>query len=113
MKQIPQHLYLGEKKQDGIDAELYFILAINRQYLSIDELIVCGREGKESSNPIHLINRCTFIVFYFIYLFIFGHTIRLAGSQFPDRGLNPRPWQWKLRILTTRLPGNSLDALMH
>ena len=26
------------------------------------------------------------------------------GSYFPDRGLNPGPWQWKPRITTIRLP---------
>ena len=32
---------------------------------------------------------------------------RLAGSQFPDQGLNPGPLQWKCRVLTTGQPGNS------
>ena len=26
-----------------------------------------------------------------IFFFFFGHTAQLAGSQFPDQGLNPRP----------------------
>ena len=43
----------------------------------------------------------------FIYLFLlFGHAVQLVGSQFP----NPRPWQWKPGILTTRPPGNSLSV---
>ena len=37
----------------------------------------------------------------------FGHTPWLAGSHFPDQGLNPSPWQYKCRILITGLPGNS------
>ena len=41
----------------------------------------------------------------FIYLFIFGHAVPHAGSQFPDQGLNQRPLQWKHRVLTTGLPG--------
>ena len=32
---------------------------------------------------------------------------RLAGSQLPDQGLNPGPWQWQNQILTTGPPGNS------
>ena len=31
----------------------------------------------------------------------------LVGSQLPEQGLNPGPWQWKHWILTTRPPGNS------
>ena len=40
----------------------------------------------------------------------FVHTMQLAGSQFPDQGLNPSPQQWKCRVLTTGLPGNSQVA---
>ena len=38
-----------------------------------------------------------------------GHTRQLVGSLFPSQGPNPGPWQRKLRVLTTGLPGNSLD----
>ena len=42
---------------------------------------------------------------FFFYLFIiFGHIMRLVGSEF----LPPPPtWQRKFRVLTTRPPGNS------
>ena len=40
--------------------------------------------------------------------YFFGRAARIAGSQFPSRGLNPCPLQWKHRVLTTGLPGNSL-----
>ena len=40
------------------------------------------------------------------FFFFLSHTTQLVGSQFPDQGLNRGPWQWKLRILTTGLPGN-------
>ena len=33
---------------------------------------------------------------------------QLVGSQFPYQELNPRPQQWKSRVLTTGPPGNSL-----
>ena len=42
------------------------------------------------------------------FFFFFGCTGHLLGSQFPDQRLNPRPQQWKPRILTTRPPENSL-----
>ena len=29
------------------------------------------------------------------------------GSSFPNQGMNPRPLYWKLRVLTTGLPGKS------
>ena len=32
----------------------------------------------------------------------------LAGSQFPDQGMNPHPWRWEHRVLTTEPPENSL-----
>ena len=42
------------------------------------------------------------------YLFIyFGRAAWHVRSWFPDQGLNPRPLQWKHRVLTTRLPGES------
>lgn len=37
----------------------------------------------------------------------FGHTIWLAGSQFPNQGLNVCPQHWKHGVLTTGPPGNS------
>ena len=30
----------------------------------------------------------------------------------PWPGIEPKPWQWKPRILTTRLPGNSLSIFL-
>ena len=49
--------------------------------------------------------KCIFLLMYFLF-FIFCLTSSLWESQFPDPGLNPRPWQWKLGILTTKLPGS-------
>ena len=34
--------------------------------------------------------------------------MQLSGSSFLHQGLNPHPGQWKHRVLTTGLPGNSL-----
>ena len=39
--------------------------------------------------------------------FFSGHAAQLAGSYFPDQGLNPGPQLWKHRVLTTGQPGNS------
>ena len=39
--------------------------------------------------------------------FFFGHTVRHAGSPFPDQGLNLHPLQWKHGVLTNGPPGNS------
>ena len=36
----------------------------------------------------------------------------LAGSSFPDQGSNPHPLQWKLRVLTTGLPGKSQENIL-
>ena len=44
---------------------------------------------------------------FFVCLF-FGCAMRYAGSQFPVQGSNPRPLQWKHRVLTTGPPGKSL-----
>ena len=44
------------------------------------------------------------IVFFF---FFFGHAMWLEGSQFPDQGTNPGPWQWKHKVPATGLPENS------
>ena len=42
------------------------------------------------------------------FLFLFsGHTAQLAGSWFPHQRLNPGPWQWKPRVLTTGPPVSS------
>ena len=41
------------------------------------------------------------------FFFFFGCASRHAGSQFPDQGSNLCPLQWKHRVLTTGLPGNS------
>ena len=37
----------------------------------------------------------------------FGCATRLVGSQLPDQGLNPGPWQRTRRVLTTGPPGKS------
>ena len=36
----------------------------------------------------------------------------LAGSSFPDQGSNPHTLQWKLRVLTTGLPGKSQENIL-
>ena len=41
--------------------------------------------------------------FFFLFFFAMQH----VGSLFPNQGLNPRPLYWKLRVLTTGLPGRS------
>ena len=44
---------------------------------------------------------------YFVF-FIWGHVTRHAGSQFPDQESNLCPLKWKLGVLTTGPPENSL-----
>ena len=51
------------------------------------------------------------IVYVFFFFFFFGYATRHAGSQFPDQGSNPRPLQWKRGVLTTGLPGKSLQSM--
>ena len=48
-----------------------------------------------------LIN-CSLLSFFF-----FPQTAKLVGSQFPDKGSNPGPWQRKHGVLSTGPPGNS------
>ena len=55
--------------------------------------------------------------FYFlslwIYIYIYiGYAAQLVGFQFPDQGSNPCPQHWKHRVLTSGLPGNSLDIII-
>ena len=42
--------------------------------------------------------------------FFFGRSARLAGSYFPDQGLNLCPQPWKHGVLTIGPPGNSLTS---
>ena len=42
------------------------------------------------------------------YDFFFWLCSRTCGILVPPPGIEPGPWQWKLRVLTTGLPGNSL-----
>ena len=49
--------------------------------------------------------------FTLLFILFFGRAARHVGSQFPDQGLNPRPLQWKRRVLTTGPPGKSLIQL--
>ena len=46
-------------------------------------------------------------LFFFPFFFFFCHTVLLAGSYFPQLGIEPGPWLWKRRVLTMVLPGNS------
>ena len=41
--------------------------------------------------------------------FFFCHAAWLAGSYFPNQGLNQGPQQWKCQVLTTGPPRNSLN----
>ena len=45
------------------------------------------------------------------FFFFRGCAARHVGILVPDQGLNPCLLQWKLRVLTTRLPGKSLVCL--
>ena len=45
-------------------------------------------------------------IFFFFSYFLARQQV---GSQLPNQGLNPCPWQWKQGVLRTRLPGKSLD----
>ena len=53
----------------------------------------------------------TFSFFFFeeevLYFILATHHV---GSYFPDQGWNPCPLQWKGGVLTTSLPGKSLDG---
>ena len=40
------------------------------------------------------------------FVFFFGCASQLPGFSVPWPETEPRPWQWKAGILTTRLPGN-------
>ena len=51
---------------------------------------------------INILRTCTFF-------FFFGHSTRLAGSQFPHQALNLHPLQWKLTVFTTGLLGKSQE----
>ena len=42
-----------------------------------------------------------------VFFFIALATLQHVGSQLPNQGLNPCPLDWKLRVLTTGLPGKS------
>ena len=46
------------------------------------------------------------------FFFFFGHAIHHVGSYFPDQGSNRCPVQWKHRLLTTGLPGNSQERII-
>ena len=59
-------------------------------------------------NLLCLLSKLRTIIRITIYdYFSFGHTTGLAGSQFPDQGLNPGHSSESPRILTTRPPGDS------
>ena len=49
--------------------------------------------------------------FYFsFFFFVLHHTA--CGILIPYQGSNPRPLQWKLRVLTTGLSGKSMVAIL-
>ena len=43
----------------------------------------------------------------FFSFFVFHHTLKHVGSQFPNQESDPRPLHWKHRVLTTGLPGKA------
>ena len=50
--------------------------------------------------------------FYFsFFFFVLHHTA--CGILIPYQGSNPRPLQWKLRVLTTGLSGKSMVAILY
>ena len=53
------------------------------------------------------------IVLFLIFFFFFGCATWLTGSQYPDQGSNPGPWQWEHRVPTTRPPRNSLKSVLN
>lgn len=63
---------------------------------------------KPSPNRYILNNYVSYPLLCPLFFFFLGHAKLFVGSYFPDQGLNVGPWQWKHRVLTTRLPGNSV-----
>ena len=50
-----------------------------------------------------------FYSYYFLFVCLFCHTVQHSTvSLFPKQGSNPHPLEWKHRVLSTGLPGNSL-----
>lgn len=43
-----------------------------------------------------------------VFFFLLGGAVQHVECQFPNQELNLSHWQWKLKVLTTRPPGNSL-----
>ena len=41
-----------------------------------------------------------------------GALVAACGTQFSDQGWNPGPQHWKLRVLATGPPGNSLTCIL-
>ena len=68
------------------------------------------RRQKTFIKVIIMVNVQTSYLFVFPlhFFFFFGHGSGHVGSSFPDQGWNPHPLQWKLRVPTTGLSGNSL-----
>ena len=88
--------------------KLYRICVLNLMYFSY------LKAPQVVSQRCHLFVVCflfffkTFMVFI-LFIFIFLAAPRgLAGSWFPDQGLNLGPRQWKPGILTIGPPGNSV-----
>ena len=54
------------------------------------------------------LNQTQIIYFYFFFLLLFFWSHCTAcGMSVPQSGTEPRPWEWKRRILSTRPPENS------
>ena len=60
--------------------------------------------------------RCFNRLHIYIYIYIFFFFSFLAGllslRDLPNQGLNVGPWQWRLGVLITRLPGKFLFPLL-
>ena len=53
-----------------------------------------------------------FFFYFFCILFYFCPCHVACGNLVPRPGIEPRPWQWKHRVLTIGQPGNSLSHLI-
>ena len=52
-------------------------------------------------------NAIRFHLWGIFFFFCLGRTAWHVGSYFPDQAWNPCPLQWKCKVLTAGLPGNS------
>ena len=87
-------------------------MEVNRRHGGELILSVRGRGSRSKIPKLFFLKKEVGRVFFLSCLrelFLFGHNMRLAGSFFPDHGLNPCPLQWKHGVLTTGPPGTCLN----